>query len=299
MNIANNQTQNLNYNPHNPNLTNPGSNKFERDYDKEPLVLRNYTSWALYIHFLLIFAFWVIVSVFVLDKFYEFEHGNLKIGIAIQTAISFGFITTIILILDFKNILSIKPHYTHFYNSKVVFYNHNNKIDETIHFQLMGTRIVLHNPFNNPISYDISHVKKEESKIVFCSFMQIITTTGFGWAFLSAFTIINFVSRHSFGLFLLSVFITIFTLFLAEFLEILVFMGIYKKSNKTLKNFWKYARKFQINIEWASIERWKVTPTINMFYFNQKDHDELRRYILTIFNRDIDNNLKQNFLIGR
>ena len=288
MNIANNQTQNLNYNPHNPNLTNPGSNKFERDYDKEPLVLRNYTSWALYIHFLLIFAFWVIVSVFVLDKFYEFEHGNLKIGIAIQTAISFGFITTIILILDFKNILSIKPHYTH-----------NNKIDETIHFQLMGTRIVLHNPFNNPISYDISHVKKEESKIVFCSFMQIITTTGFGWAFLSAFTIINFVSRHSFGLFLLSVFITIFTLFLAEFLEILVFMGIYKKSNKTLKNFWKYARKFQINIEWASIERWKVTPTINMFYFNQKDHDELRRYILTIFNRDIDNNLKQNFLIGR
>ena len=171
-------------------------------------------------------------------------------------------------------------------------YNHNNKIDETIHFQVMGDRIVFHNPFGNPIGYDISHVKKEEGKMVFCSFMRIITTTGFGWAFLSAFTIINFVSRYSFRLFLLCVFIIIFTLFLAEFLEILVFMGIYKKSNKTLKNFWKYARKFQINIEWASIERWKITPTINMFYFNQKDHDELRQYILTIFNRDIDNNLK-------
>jgi hypothetical protein len=267
-------------------------NKNQRDYDKEPLILRNYTSWALFIHFLLIFAFWVIVSAFVLNKFDEFEDRNLEIGIAIQTAISFGFITTLILILDFKNILSIKPHYTHFYNSKVVFYNHNNKIDETIHFQVMGDRIVLHNPFYNPIGYDISHVKKEEGKMVFCSFMRIITTTGFGWAFLSAFTIINFVSRYSFGPFLLSVLITIFTLFLAEFLEILVFMGIYKKSNKTLKNFWKYARKFQINIEWASIERWKITPTINMFYFNQKDHDELRQYILTIFNRDIDNNLK-------
>lgn len=267
-------------------------NKNQRDYDKEPLILRNYTSWALFIHFLLIFAFWVIVSIFVLNKFDEFEHGNLEIGIAIQTAISFGFITTLILILDFINILSIKPYYTHFYSSKVVFYNHNNKIDETIHFQVMGDRIVLHNPFDNPIGYDISHTKKEGGKMVFCSFMRIITTTGFGWAFLSVFTIINFGSRDSFGLFLFSMLIAIFTLFLAEFLEILVFMGIYKKSNKILKNFWKYARKFQINIEWASIERWKVTPTINMFYFNQKDHDELRQYILTIFNRDIDNNLK-------
>ena len=32
-------------------------NKSQRDYDKEPLILRNYTSWALFIHFLLIFAF--------------------------------------------------------------------------------------------------------------------------------------------------------------------------------------------------------------------------------------------------
>ena len=134
-------------------------NKSQRDYDKEPLILRNYTSWALFIHFLLIFVFWVIVSVSVLNKFDEFEHGNLEIDIAIRTAISFGFITTLILILDFKNILSTKPHYTHFYNSKVVFYNHNNKIDETIHFQVMGDRIVLHNPFDNPIGYDISHVK--------------------------------------------------------------------------------------------------------------------------------------------
>lgn len=42
MNAAGNQTQNLNYDPHNPNLTNPGSKKFARDYDKEPIVIKDY-----------------------------------------------------------------------------------------------------------------------------------------------------------------------------------------------------------------------------------------------------------------
>ena len=42
MNTADNQTQNLNHNPHNPNLTNPGSNKFARDYDKEPIIIKDY-----------------------------------------------------------------------------------------------------------------------------------------------------------------------------------------------------------------------------------------------------------------
>ena len=42
MNAADNQTQNLNGNPQNPNFTNPGSNKFARDYDKEPLVIKSY-----------------------------------------------------------------------------------------------------------------------------------------------------------------------------------------------------------------------------------------------------------------
>jgi len=42
LNTADNQTQNLNYNPHNPNLTNPGSKKVARDYDKEPIVIKSY-----------------------------------------------------------------------------------------------------------------------------------------------------------------------------------------------------------------------------------------------------------------
>ncbi|MBR6952590.1 MAG: hypothetical protein IKH66_02095, partial [Campylobacter sp.] len=132
-------------------------NKNLRDYDKEPLVLRNYASPALAFNFLLIFAFWVTASLFILNKFDEFEYGYLEIGETIQTIITFGFIMFFMLLLDFLNISNMKSHYTYFYNSKAVFYNHKNQVDETIHFRVMGDRIVLCNPYDNPISYDISH----------------------------------------------------------------------------------------------------------------------------------------------
>lgn len=42
MNTANKQTSNLNSDFQNSNLTNSSSGKFSRDYDKEPIVLKNY-----------------------------------------------------------------------------------------------------------------------------------------------------------------------------------------------------------------------------------------------------------------
>ena len=42
MNTVNEQTSNLNSNLQNSNLMNSGSGKFARDYDKEPIVLKNY-----------------------------------------------------------------------------------------------------------------------------------------------------------------------------------------------------------------------------------------------------------------
>ena len=42
MNTANKQTSNLNSNLQNSNLTNSGSKKFARDYDKEPIIVKNY-----------------------------------------------------------------------------------------------------------------------------------------------------------------------------------------------------------------------------------------------------------------
>jgi len=42
LNTANEQTPNLTNNPQNSNLTNSGSKKFARDYDKEPIIVKNY-----------------------------------------------------------------------------------------------------------------------------------------------------------------------------------------------------------------------------------------------------------------
>ena len=42
MNTANEQTKNSNNDFQNSNLTNSSSGKFSRDYDKEPIVLKNY-----------------------------------------------------------------------------------------------------------------------------------------------------------------------------------------------------------------------------------------------------------------
>ena len=66
MNVADNQTQNLNYNPHNPNLTNPGSKKFARDYDKEPLVIKDYNPDVTSVWTIFVFVF-AIIAVIVAD----------------------------------------------------------------------------------------------------------------------------------------------------------------------------------------------------------------------------------------
>ena len=66
MNAAGNKTQNLNYNPHNPNLTNPGSKKFARDYDKEPLVIKSYEDFFVETLFFMPLAFSIIVTIFIM-----------------------------------------------------------------------------------------------------------------------------------------------------------------------------------------------------------------------------------------
>ena len=69
MNTADNQTQNLNYNPYNPNLTNPGSKKVARDYDKEPLVIKDELSNAKFLS--IIFLVLCIVALVVRKQFFS------------------------------------------------------------------------------------------------------------------------------------------------------------------------------------------------------------------------------------
>jgi len=68
LNAADNQTQNLNYNLQNPNLTNPGSGKFLRDYDKEPIILKNYEEAYQVLLSISPFIIGAIVTLFVCDN---------------------------------------------------------------------------------------------------------------------------------------------------------------------------------------------------------------------------------------
>ncbi|MCZ6172742.1 hypothetical protein [Campylobacter ureolyticus] len=89
-----------------------------------------------------------------------------------------------------------------------------------------------------------------------------------------------------------------FELLISEFLEIIVFMAIYKQSNKSLKNFWKYFPKFQLNIEQQEEIHWSDYARCNerlysipLFLFNKYDFNKARDYRLAIFHIDISKNL--------
>ena len=61
MNTANQQTKNSNNDFQNSNLTNSGSKKFARDYDKEPLIIKDYnpdvtTVWTIFVFIFMVIA---------------------------------------------------------------------------------------------------------------------------------------------------------------------------------------------------------------------------------------------------
>ena len=60
MNTANQQTSNLNDNLQSSNLTNPGSKKFARDYDKEPLIIKDYSLYNIASAYLFILIFCIV-----------------------------------------------------------------------------------------------------------------------------------------------------------------------------------------------------------------------------------------------
>ena len=114
-----------------------------------------------------------------------------------------------------------------------------------------------------------------------------------------SFFIISFI-KGTFGISLIGVLLLIFILLFAEFLEIIVFLVIYRYENKSFKNFWKIFPKFQINLEYIeethwSDYRWKNQGlySIHIFSFNEENYNEVRDYIFTVFNIDINKNLSK------
>lgn len=86
-------------------------------------------------------------------------------------------------------------------------------------------------------------------------------------------------------------FLMVLAVFTAILHDILLRMLFYITSNKRLKNFWKYHQKCVLDIGWERTPYVKkFAPTL--YFFNQKDHDDLQEYFLATFGLDFDNDIK-------
>jgi hypothetical protein len=203
----------------------------------------------------------------------DFRSENLNPTQIIQNLIKFGFMVIIFLIFSYFNIVKSKKKYIYYYASKVVYYDKNFKETD-------------------------SEILSDKCKTIKANwFLNTVFTTIFGKIFLAIFLIINFLN-NTFIMSLIGILLLMFVLLISEFLEIIVFMAIYKQSNKSLKNFWKYFPKFQLNIEqqeeihWSDYNRCNERLySIPLFLFNKHDFNIARDYILAIFHIDISKNL--------
>ena len=240
-----------------------------RDYDKKPLILRDYSGFPLILHYLIILIFWITASGFCISCLDDFESGILDFDDTTQTIIKFGSAIVVFLIFDCFNIINSKKKYTYFYNSKVAYYDQN---------------------FKETSSEDIIFNNKTTFKAIW--FLDMIFSTIFGKVFLASFFIASFS--------LIGVLLLIFILLLAEFLEIIVFLVIYRYENKSSKNFWKIFPKFQINLEYIEEIHWydyrwenQGLYSIHFFSFNEENYNKVRDYIFTVFNVDINKKLSK------
>ena len=98
MNTANEQTKNSNNNFQNSNLTNSGSKKFTRDYDKEPLVIKSYERF--FVANLLPFCiFGTVVIMLGLDYFWPKFDKKASISSSAEMKFETGFFGLICLLL--------------------------------------------------------------------------------------------------------------------------------------------------------------------------------------------------------
>ena len=116
LNVADNQTQNLNYNPRNPNLTNPGSKKFARDYDKEPLIIKSYEDFFVETLFFMPLVFSIIITIFIMGWVEDKSIDNiLSLVIALACIACW-------MIIDYFFYVIKKKDTVHFMNDSVKFY---------------------------------------------------------------------------------------------------------------------------------------------------------------------------------
>lgn len=237
-------------------------NKNLRDYDKEPLILRDYSREIL-LHGILNLIFFFISLLFVFTIQYQIEFDKFdeiirKIYILFLIFIVFLFISYVITIISKERFVSLSS------NMRAVYYDSDLQIRKIQ--SLLGNK-----EFLSFLYFILS------SKFITLYPILIISIGGFIFTFDSEFII--------------SLLLYAFALFLAIIYDILFRMLLYKKSNKNLTNFWEYSQKFVIDIGWIRGVRVIIQQGATIAFFNQKDHDLLKEYFLTLFHINLDKDI--------
>ena len=134
MKTEDNQMQNLNNNPQSSNLTNPGSNKFTRDYDKEPIMVKNYEDFFVETLFFMPLVFSIIITIFIMGWVEDKSIDNI-----LSLVIALACIACWMIINYFFYVIK-KKDTVHFMNDSVKFYENGilkhtsslNNLDELI-----------------------------------------------------------------------------------------------------------------------------------------------------------------------
>ncbi|MDA3042448.1 hypothetical protein OFO10_07965 [Campylobacter sp. VBCF_06 NA8] len=230
-------------------------NKNLRDYDKEPLILRDYSK-GIKLHGVLNLIFFFIAFLFIsaIQSHIEFgEFDELIKKIFILCFIFVGFLT-----ISYMITINSKERYVSLTSDmKAIYYDNDLQIRKI--YSLLGNK-----EFSSFL-YQINRLKNI-----------------FGFILIGIFL---------FTLDAEIIFIFIFVSFLAVIYDILFRMFVYRKSNKNLTNFWKYSQKFVIDIGWIDDIRF-VTAGATICFFNQKDHDLLKEYFLSLFHINLDTDIK-------
>ena len=236
-------------------------NKNLRDYDKEPLILRDYSREITFHNILNSIFFLISLIIFMailgIKNYADFNDIMEKILIWLTIFI-------VLLLIDYSIIFLSKERRVSLSNTKATYYNADLKIYKI--YSLLGNKAF------SSFLYAINRMKN-----IFVYPFLIFSITGFLFTFDSDFIV---------GLFM-----CIFVVFLAIMYDVLFRMLIYKKSNKNLANFWEYSQKFVIDIGWIDGGR-IVTAGATICFFNQKDHDLLKEYFLSLFHINLDTDIK-------
>ncbi|MCZ6116287.1 hypothetical protein [Campylobacter ureolyticus] len=259
-----NSNKNLedNSNLNNSQISNNKTNSIKRDYDKEPIIIKDY-SISMATHLIMCGILWFIVffalSVFVAQFDYKDESRNFHaLFVVIFTYIVF-FITDIYLFSIFNS----SKRFVILYNSYAIFYKEN-KIKKE--FFLKGKNIGVNSFF---------HMVKFVFR-VFWPLCVLIVFVG----------MIESVKEGFYAIFIIFAPVT-----LAISYDFLFRRMIYKQINGNLNGFYENWLKIYIEIGWFR-PGIHIRKGISLFFFNEKDYKDLKEYIQIVFDKNLDKDIK-------